>query len=245
MSLLPLSWYDETVCGLLRTQQVTVFILHGNIGDYPQNPGEDLPAFLIRRTEAEALVMDLPEGEAPPQEVSRETLVERRRLATFDLTRGLRFSSKEGQAVFDRGQGPPPPPLGVNPQDLLRDPAVALGHHPRGAPAPHAHRQAGRPDPAEGGPARPAERPLLDQLCEWAGSDLLFGLGRETSRVFLLTPEPEHLSAALRRSAAVCVGVPLPDVAQRTRFLGSLLSDPSEPPPEGGRRCPSPASKRG
>ena len=39
MSLRPLSWYDETICGMLRTQQATVFILHGNIGDYPQNPG--------------------------------------------------------------------------------------------------------------------------------------------------------------------------------------------------------------
>ncbi len=122
--------------------------------------------------------MDLAEGEDPPlpplspPEVSRETLAERRRVATFDLTRGLRFSSKEGQAVFDRCQGPPPPPpLGVNPQDLLRDPAVALGQVGRYfaaatqgvRPPPHAHRQAGRPDPAEGGPA-PASRAAPPQL---------------------------------------------------------------------------------
>ena len=224
IKLKPLAWYEQ-INGMLVSQQANIFVLWGNIHDYPQFPKESLDQFLVRRVEdeiydlhPELIAQSRSQDESVVQRVE-ERIAEHRVIATYDLTRGLKFASRAQQQRFEEVVPPPqqePNPFGPadappSTQDVFEQIQDYLFESIR-RPLPALTVVVKRADLVvpKADPPPLSDRPLVDLLCEWASSDLL-ATQPDPSRLFLVTPDPERLYDHLLRGAVQQVRVPLPD----------------------------------
>ena len=235
-------WYTK-ILGMLSTKQTCVFVLHGNVFDYPERPEEPLDRYLIRNIETEALAR-IPDYGQLENGALEEKIAKHRIAATYDMTNGLLFGSEAQREVFNDVVFPQQAVgLGGDPKNPYKDEVESPGDALKRAQ--QYFLKSAKPKknlPAmsliinradlflpKADPPLPDERPLIDIICEWASSGLPMW-PNEPSRIFLVTPSPDKLYPYLLQGSVAQIQIPIPDYPMRKTFIDLHFAEEENPP---------------
>ena len=234
-------WYKDTI-QLFAAQQSDVFLLHGNVLDYPCRPMENMTAFLSRMVRAEAMAEARNEnGDFDEREAEdRDILMSRRRIfCSYSMTTGLTFGSGSTGGRVSGGLGSAA--AGRKAQEPLRQRKGAAAHRLLWADRPVLSSCCRARDPDDDplpslvfvvkradlllcdvSVPPPADKMLVDMIADWAERGVS-GDGLSWNRVYLLASDRQAIYEGLRQGRIADIKIPLPDLDARRWFIGATI----------------------
>ena len=235
-------WY-MTARDIFFAQQSDVFLLHGNVLDYPRMPQESMTTFLSRMIRSEAVFNakkkvikaggDGSAFDTLPYTEREEMVAEERIICSFSLTTGLAFESPYQEDAFNKVIGGPEdkanpyakqPSQADDPQQAFAALNAYFRFQPREKETiPSLVLIIKRADLLffELTNPTPQDKMLVDMVCEWTTG---ISSAQLWHRVFLLTPDRLKVYEHLRQGRVYEVKVPMPEQEARKRFIQDTLA---------------------
>lgn len=235
-------WYNDTRT-LFAAQQADVFLLYGNVLDYPCRPMENMLSFLRRMIRAEAIAEarnKYPEFDKYTDNSERqereELLTDQRIFCSYSMTTGLSFASEDQEYKFAKLIGGEKEEKPTNrfakaqvPTPMECFEQVDQFFRARTEDDPSLVFVVKRADLllSETPTPPPADKMLVDLLAEWAERGISRD-GNAWNRVFLLASDRLKVYEGVRQGRVAEVKVALPDLPARKQFIQATLAAMAE-----------------
>lgn len=222
-------WYKDTR-SIFAAQQSDVFLLHGNVLDYPCIPLENMTKFISRMIRSEALYATKEASEElfdQMDTMTREEAISNRRIiCSYSISTGLQFNSDKQEKSFDsymdEEQNAFAKKSNYKPVEALSKIDKYFESSYKNKPslvliikrADLIFKEMANPTPDD--------KYAVDTICEWAER----GISNKESwnRVFLLASNIENIYEGLRQGRLSEIKISMPERITRMWFIDRVLN---------------------